>query len=85
MCEGCQVAEDSTADSSSILISRLRDENARLENQVHDLCQEVTSLKAGGGEEGANSHPSYGEVKLELIQARQELNRAKEALQGRTG
>ena len=78
------MADDTAADSNSSLISRLRDDNARLEKQVRCLCQEVTSLKAGAGGEGAaNSHPSHGELNLELIQARQELSRAKEALQGR--
>lgn len=81
---GCQVADDTSADSNSSLISRLRDDNARLEKQVRCLCQEVTSLKAvAAGEGAANSHPSHGELNLELIKARQELSRAKEALQGR--
>ncbi|XP_070206857.1 kazrin-like isoform X2 [Littorina saxatilis] len=80
---GCQVSEDSaTLDPDNLLlVKRLRDDNARLENQIHCLCGEVTSLKAGAGEGGVAGHPSYGELKLELIQARQELNRAKEALQ----
>ncbi|XP_070206858.1 kazrin-like isoform X3 [Littorina saxatilis] len=79
----CQVSEDSaTLDPDNLLlVKRLRDDNARLENQIHCLCGEVTSLKAGAGEGGVAGHPSYGELKLELIQARQELNRAKEALQ----
>ncbi|XP_076451782.1 kazrin-like isoform X2 [Babylonia areolata] len=100
----------SNGSSQEHLIHKLREENACLEHQVRLLCQEVTSLRGGGGggggvdggvaagEGGApfpspslspspspSACPSYGELKLELIQSRQELNRAKEALQAMKG
>ncbi|KAK3104519.1 hypothetical protein FSP39_003916 [Pinctada imbricata] len=63
------------ADEENELI-RLREENARLEMEVKLLSCDSDLQK-----EVANESSRYGEVKLELIQSKQELTRAKEALQ----
>ncbi|XP_041377484.1 kazrin-like isoform X2 [Gigantopelta aegis] len=60
-------------------IVKLKEENSRLESQVKSLMGEVKELKLSKA--AVNNQPGYGELKLELIQTRQELNRAKEALQ----
>ena len=59
---------------------RLREENTRLEGSIRSLSREIEELRS---HKVANSeHPSYGELKLDLIQTKQDLNRAKEALAG---
>ena len=58
----------------------LREENTRLEGSIRSLSREIEELRS---HKVANSeHPSYGELKLDLIQTKQDLNRAKEALAG---
>lgn len=66
------------ADEENELI-RLREENTRLEGTIRSLSREIEELRS---HKVANSdlHPSYGELKLDLIQTKQDLNRAKEAL-----
>ena len=50
---------------------------------MQGLQKEVDELKQGRNPGSpVDKKPSYGELKLELIQTRQELNRAKEILQG---
>lgn len=71
------LAEDSESEVSASVIHQLRYDNSRLENQVRTLVQEVTSLKSGG----SDGQPSYGELKLELIQTRQDHVRYKDVLQ----
>ncbi|KAL4221609.1 hypothetical protein ACF0H5_019866 [Mactra antiquata] len=57
---------------------RLREENQRLENTVRTLTRDISELRSL---KVVNSdQPSYGELKLDLIQTKQDLNRAKEAL-----
>ena len=52
----------------------------RLEASIRSLTREVGELQRS---KVANSdHPSYGELKLDPIQTKQDLNRAKEALAG---
>ncbi|XP_060597921.1 kazrin-like [Ruditapes philippinarum] len=59
-------------------LKRLKEENQRLENNVRKLTREISELRSL---KVVNSdHPSYGELKLDLIQTKQDLNRAKEAL-----
>ena len=61
-------------------------ENGRLETQISSLRQDLDVLrqaKANGSPQSPEKKPSYGELKLELIQTRQELNRAIELLQGK--
>jgi hypothetical protein len=61
-------------------LKRLKEENQRLENNVRKLTREISELRSL---KVVNSdHPSYGELKLDLIQTKQDLNRAKEALAG---
>ena len=60
---------------------RLREENARLETNTRSLSREIEELRS---HKVANSdNLSYGELKLDLIQTKQDLNRAKEALAGK--
>lgn len=82
---GMQVEENDTeykparqkTDEENELI-QLKEENARLETSIRGLSREIEELRS---HKVANSeHPSYGEVKLDLIQTKQDLNRAKEAL-----
>lgn len=72
--------ENSSSESLAI-ISRFREENSRLEDRIQSLTRQLEEHQCIRRESGTNG-PSYGELKLELIQSRQELNRAKEALQG---
>ncbi|KAK7471431.1 hypothetical protein BaRGS_00035919, partial [Batillaria attramentaria] len=76
---GCRQARDDVSnETSQTTISRLREEKVQLEARVRNLTREVEELRRGhlsGGD-----HTGFGEMKLELIQSRQELNRAKEAL-----
>lgn len=61
-------------------LKRLKEENHKLENTVRSLTREISELRSL---KVVNSdHPSYGELKLDLIQTKQDLNRAKEALAG---
>ncbi|KAI8795496.1 kazrin isoform X2 [Biomphalaria glabrata] len=61
----------------------LKAENARLETQLKSLKKDFDEVRMVKLEAvHSDSKPSYGEIKLELIQAKQELNRAKEVLQG---
>ena len=57
-------------------MKQLREENSRLKTKV-----DVLSSKENGKDLNCDIS-KYGELKLELIQTKQELNRAKEALQG---
>lgn len=59
---------------------QLKAENSRLEVQVRSFSREVEELRRKKAEN--SEHLSYGEMKLDLIQHKQELGRAKEALQG---
>nr|KAG5688894.1 hypothetical protein BaRGS_016462 [Batillaria attramentaria] len=73
-----QARDDVSNETSQTTISRLREEKVQLEARVRNLTREVEELRRGhlsGGD-----HTGFGEMKLELIQSRQELNRAKEAL-----
>ncbi|KAH9495119.1 hypothetical protein Btru_018214 [Bulinus truncatus] len=61
----------------------LKAESLRLEMQLKSLKKdfdEIRQVKLDAAQ--TDSKPSFGELKLELIQAKQELNRAKEVLQG---
>ncbi|XP_053379298.1 kazrin-like isoform X2 [Mercenaria mercenaria] len=59
-------------------LKRLKEENQRLEGAVRTLTRDISELRSL---KVVNSdHPSYGELKLDLIQTKQDLNRAKEAL-----
>ncbi|XP_046572170.1 kazrin-like [Haliotis rubra] len=60
-------------------LTKMKEENLRLEASVKSLTREVQELKLAKAV--SSDQPSYGELKLELIQTRQEVNRAKEALQ----
>ncbi|XP_071109797.1 uncharacterized protein [Haliotis cracherodii] len=60
-------------------LTKMKEENLRLEAAVKSLTREVQELKLAKAV--SSEQPSYGELKLELIQTRQEVNRAKEALQ----
>ncbi|XP_035828625.1 kazrin isoform X2 [Aplysia californica] len=61
----------------------MKTENSRLETQLRTLRKDLDDLRQVKVEgAAAEKKPSYGELKLELIQTRQELNRAKEVLQG---
>lgn len=61
-------------------LKRLKEENHKLESTVRSLTREISELRSL---KVVNSdHPSYGELKLDLIQTKQDLNRAKEALAG---
>jgi len=61
-------------------LKRLKEENHKLETTVRSLTREISELRSL---KVVNSdHPSYGELKLDLIQTKQDLNRAKEALAG---
>lgn len=81
----CQENAASTDTSMSLLsanseVDKLREENKKLRCEIEAVTAELNELRCAkdfGGE-----RPSYGELKLELIQSRQEVNRAKEALQG---
>ena len=68
------------ADEDNELI-QLKEENQKLENTVRTLTREVSELR--GLKIVNGDHPSYGELKLDLIQTKQDLNRAKEALAGK--
>ncbi|KAL3861124.1 hypothetical protein ACJMK2_007193 [Sinanodonta woodiana] len=77
--QGVQVSSDGTltarqkTDEENELI-QLREENTRLRAQLRET-EELKLAKMSNSE-----HPSYGELKLNMIQIKQELNRAKEAL-----
>ncbi|XP_064642086.1 uncharacterized protein LOC135496603 isoform X2 [Lineus longissimus] len=60
-------------------ISKLQNDNSKLEHQIHKLMTEIKELKCTKAI--LNEQPSLGDLKLELIQYQQELVRAKEALQ----
>jgi hypothetical protein len=61
----------------------LKADNLRIEEELSSTRKENVELHRLKAEEATNDvRPSYGELKLELIQTRQELNRAKEVLQG---
>ncbi|XP_052759830.1 kazrin-like isoform X2 [Mya arenaria] len=59
-------------------LKQLKEDNEKLEARVMSLTHELTELR--NRKVPQNDHPSYGELKLDLIQTRQDLNRAKEAL-----
>lgn len=63
---------------------KARNENQRLAAELLTLQREYEEIRQIKMESDSNgtAKPSYGELKLELIQTRQELNRAKEVLQG---
>lgn len=63
-------------------VIQLKAENSRLEVQVRSFSREVEELRRKKAENSESL--SYGEMKLDLIQHKQELSRAKEALQGTT-
>ncbi|XP_052284093.1 kazrin-like isoform X3 [Dreissena polymorpha] len=59
-------------------LRQLKEDNQKLETTVRSLSREISELRTL---KVVNSnHPSYGELKLDLIQTKQDLNRAKEAL-----
>ncbi|XP_025079901.1 kazrin-like [Pomacea canaliculata] len=80
----CQENAASPDTSMSLLsanseVDKVREENKKLRCEIEAVTAELNELRCAkdfGGE-----RPSYGELKLELIQSRQEVNRAKEALQ----
>ena len=57
-------------------MKQLREENSRLRTQIDVLSSQEN------GKDLTCDITKYGEIKLELIQTKQDLNRAKEALQG---
>jgi len=61
-------------------LTQLKADNQQLESRVRTLTRELTDLRSA--RQPASDHASYGELKLDLIQTKQDLNRAKEALAG---
>ncbi|XP_050412103.2 kazrin isoform X2 [Patella vulgata] len=59
---------------------KVKEDNMCLENEVKSLKKELEELRSNKKPTN-NVHHSNGELKLELIQMKQEFNRAKEALQ----
>ena len=57
-------------------MKQLREENSRLRTQIDVLSSQEN------GKDLTYDITKYGEIKLDLIQTKQDLNRAKEALQG---
>lgn len=73
-------SRDKTDEENELV--KLREENARLEVSMKTLTRELEDKAKVKAPSSLGQTPSYGELKLELIQTRQELNRAKDALQG---
>ncbi len=66
-------------------ISKLRSENHKLEILVKNLKRELEESRTANSKVkmiNSNEESKVNELKLDIIQSRQELNRAKEALQG---
>ena len=64
-------------------ISQLREENAKLTKTIQTLRKEVDELRTSMKVANATDESKVNELKLDLIQTKQELNRARDALQGK--
>lgn len=63
---------------------QLREENSRLQAVIQNMSRDGDGSQVKSPQP-SNQVPCYGELKLELIQTKQELSRAKGALQGEAG